>query len=282
MEKWFAGELNYANTDDGARLGINQDGKPFPPSMIDTTMFRLEWILKFPRAQEAFNNLRDFSIYNNAAKDAIVKVFRRQGNPTRYFRDGWKACDGDINLLHKNFQFQFVRVDAEFSDKLFMFLRGIALPNGIFLDDLYGSLGAFSFNAAIGGYRFRTLYGNRVCVEINDVLIYMRDVFTFHDMENLHLGGLLSGGSQYLGHWNKTGFIIVPGATLASETTKWDWPIYPVARDGAIRASDVYYPVQNKDYRNWQVKHKQGGDLILYSDIKWMRLRTPIVVEFDL
>lgn len=282
MEKWFAGPLNYATTNEGATKGINQDGKPFPPSMIDASMFKLEWILKFPRAQEAFNNLRDNCVYGEPAKRAVISIFRRQGNPTRYFRDGWKMCEGDIDRLHKNFQFQFLRVDAAFPEKFFMAVRGAALPNGIFMDDLYGSLGAFSFNAAVGEHRFRVLRNSRVCVEIESVLLYMRDAFTFHDRDDSYFGGLIKGGSQYLGHWNKTGFILVPGAALASEMTEWDWPMLPVARNRAIRNDDVYYPVRNKDYRNWQVKHKQGGDLILYSDIKWVRLNTPLVVEFDL
>ncbi len=107
----------------------------------------------------------------------------------------------------------------------------------------------------------------------------MRDVFTFHDRTNSYLGGSIRSGSQYLGHWNKTGFIIVPGATFAAEMTTWDWPIYPVARDGMITESGIYYPIRNKDYRKWQLKHQQGGDLIFYSDRKLLRLQTPITVE---
>jgi hypothetical protein len=282
MDKWFEGPLNYATTNEGATKGINQYGDPFPPSMIDTTMFRMEWILEFPRAKEALNNLRDIAIYSDPAKRAIIRTFRHQGKPTPYFRDGWKICEGNINCLHRNFQFQFLRVDANFPDKLLMMARGKALPNGIFMDDLYGSLGAFSFNAAVGEHRFRVLRGDRVCVEIQEVLLYMRDVFTFHDRDDAYVGGLIGGGSQYLGHWNKTGFILVLGAALASEATKWDWPMLPVARDGAISDDDIYYPVRNKDYRNWQLKHRQGGDLILYSDIKRLKLSTPLVVEFDL
>lgn len=37
MEKWFAGPLNYSPTTRDKIKGINQDGQPYPPSMIDTT-----------------------------------------------------------------------------------------------------------------------------------------------------------------------------------------------------------------------------------------------------
>ena len=281
MRKWFAGELNYATTDEGARLGINQDGKPFPASMIDTTMFKLDWILDFPRAKEKYDELVDLGIYSQAAKDALIRLFWRH-KPSPYYRDGWKLSEGDMHRYHREFQFQLARVDSDFSDKLFMFMRGAAAPNGLFMDDLYGSLGAFTLNVAIGGHYFCGGRAGRGRVEVHDIAIYTRDVFTLHDRDNSYLNGAIKSGSQYLGHWNKKGFIIVPGATLAGEATTWDWPLFPVARDGMITESGIYYPVRNRDYREWQMKHKQGGDLVLYSDKKLLRLQTPLVVEFDL
>ncbi len=153
MRKWFAGELNYATTDENARLGINQYGKPFPPSMIDTTMFKLDWILGFTRAKEKYDELIDVGIYSPAAKDALVKLFRRQ-KPSPYFRDGWKLSEQDMPRFHREFQFQLTRIDADFAGKLAMFMRGASLADGIFMDDLYGSLGAFTLNVAIGGHYF--------------------------------------------------------------------------------------------------------------------------------
>ncbi|WP_309491373.1 DUF6402 family protein [Trinickia mobilis] len=281
MRKWFAGELNYANTDDGARFGINQNGKPFPPSMIDTNMFKLDWILGFPRAKEKYDELIDVEIHSNAARREIIRMFGRH-NPSPYYRDGWKLSERNMHQYHKEFQFQLTKVDSGFSDKLFMFLRGAAAPNGLFMDDLYGSLGAFTLNAAIGGHYFYGRQGGRMRVEVHDIAIYMRDVFTFHDRNNSYLHGAIKSGSQYLGHWNKKGFIIVPGATLAGEMTTWDWPMFPVARDGMISDGNIYYPVRNKDYRQWQLKHGQGGDLVLYSDKRLLRLKVPLIVEFDL
>ncbi|WP_231586497.1 DUF6402 family protein [Cupriavidus basilensis] len=281
MRKWFSGELNYAATDDGARRGINQDGNPFPDAMIDTTMFKLDWILKYPRAKEKYDELVSVGLYSQAAKDAIIRIFKRS-KPSPHYRDAWRLSGGDMHRYHRGFQFQLTRVDSDFPDKFSMFVRGTAIKNGLFMDDLYGSLGAFTLNIAVGEHYFYPRNGGRGRVEIHNATVYMRDVFTFHDRDSTYLHGLIRSGSQYLGHWNKTGFIIVPGAALAGEATAWDWPMFPVARDGMITERNVYYPVRNKDYRDWQLKHKQGGDLVLYSDRKWLGFGAPLVVEFDL
>ncbi|MHA7681572.1 DUF6402 family protein [Cupriavidus sp. PET2-C1] len=273
MRKWLSGELNYADSDEGARIGINQNGDPFPQSMIDTTMFKLKWILGFERAKEKYDWLIDESIYSKSAREAIIKIFSKH-RPSPYHRDAWKLCDGDMHRYHNEFQFQLKQIDSENTEKFLMLLRGIAMPHGLLMDDLYGSLGAFSLNAAIGGFFFHKVTDKRMLVEILDISVYMRDVFTFHDRGKR--------GSQYLGHWNRKGFIIVPSATALGEITSNDWIMAPVARHGIISDHSIYHPVRNKDYRDWQLKHNQGGDLILYSDRRQIRLQNRLIVEFDL
>lgn len=269
MRKWFAGKLNYCTTTPGAVIGINQDGKPFPPSMIDTTMFSLDWILQYPRARTAFDDLVNHGIFSPAAKRSLASKFSAK-QPSPNFRDGLRECEGDLHNLHATYQFQFARVDTDAADKFAMLLRGSALPNGIFMDDLYGALGAFAFYASIGEHYFhpRGTKGGRL--EIHSLYVYMRDVFTFFDR---------GADTQYLGHWNKTGFIIPMQIALAHQIMSGKWLMFPVARNGAISTSDIYYPVCNRDYRNWQLKHNQGGDLILYSDKKLIKPSKPIVVE---
>ncbi len=280
MRKWLAGELNYASTNAGAVKGINQDGKPFLLSMTDTTTFKLDWILGFPRAKKRYDELVTKNIFEPKAEIALKSICSRY-QPSPYYVDTWELCGGDINLYHKEFQFQLSRVDSDNSDKFLMFIKGAAMPNGILMDDLYGSLGAFSFNAALGGFFYERVGPTRTRIIIKEISLYMRDVFTFHDRTDKTLV-VIPNGTQYLGHWNKTGFIIVPGATALGELSKADWVMYPVARGGIISESTVYYPLRNKDYRDWQLKHKQGGDLILYSDRNKLRFSDPWVVEFDL
>ncbi|MDK3023554.1 DUF6402 family protein [Cupriavidus taiwanensis] len=195
--------------------------------------------------------------------------------PSPYYIDSWKTCEADIQKYHQEFQYQRTLVDSENTDKFLMLLRGIAAPNGVMMDDLYGSLGAFSFNATLDGFFYERVTSTRTRLVIKEISLYMRDVFTFHDRER-------KGGTQYLGHWNKSGFIIVPSAVAAGELPTADWLMYPVARSGIVSDATVFYPVRNKDYRDWQLKHKQGGDMVLYSDRKRISLRPAKVLEFDL
>lgn len=74
---------------------------------------------------------------------------------------------------------------------------------------------------------------------------------------------------------------MVPIATVVGELTELDFPNYPVALYNAISDATVYYPVRNKDYRIWQMKNKQGGDIVLYSDRRSVRLNPPKIIEFD-
>ncbi|WP_454726061.1 MULTISPECIES: DUF6402 family protein [Cupriavidus] len=280
MRKWFAGELNYANTDMGAVRGINQDGKPFPASMIDTTMFKMDWILGFSRAKDKYDELRREKIFTNGAATEIKKIVSRI-NPSRYYYDAWEACHGDFSLYHKSFQFQFNRVDSDNKGKFLMFVKGSIFPNGVLMDDLYGSLGAFSFYAALDGFYYDRISRTRTRLIVKEVSVYMKDVFTFHDRTDKTLG-VIGSGTQYLGHWNKTGFIIVPADTVAGEVSKADWVMSPVARWGILSQDMVYHPVRNKDYRDWQLRHGQGGDLILFSDRRRLLFDEPWVMEFDL
>ncbi|MFC5610135.1 DUF6402 family protein [Variovorax soli] len=38
-------------------------------------------------------------------------------------------------------------------------------------------------------------------------------------------------------------------------------------------------PVRNRSFRDWQIKHQQGGDFIANSDVRWVNLNTPIRVQ---
>ena len=273
QRKWFAGELNYANSDEGAIKGINQDGKPFPKSMIDTTMFTLDWILKFTRAKEKFDELISEKLFNQDAYKSLQQKFSRW-KPSPYCVNAWKISGEDIHEHHRQFQYQRNAVDSDFFSKLMMFAKGSTKPNGIWMDDLYGALGGFSFYAAIDSFSYFRPRPGLTRLSIDGVSIYMRDAFTFHDRS-------AERGSQYLGHWNKTGFIIVPAAAAIGEISKSDSLVNPVSPGGTVSDDTVYYPVKNNDYRNWQMRHKQGGDLIFYSNRWRVPLRESVVMEFN-
>lgn len=277
QRKWFAGELNYITSDKGEALSVNQDGKPFPPDMIDTTMFKLDWILKFDRAKIKYEDLTRNKIFTKKARSVIVDMVKGT-QPSQYTVDPWELCGKNVHDLHRRWQYQFISVDSNGGEKFAMLFRGIQWGNGRFMDDLYGSLGAFAFYLSLGKYRYTTYVDRNSNVfgriEIHEVCAYMRDIFTFYDRST-------ESGSQYLGHWNHTGFVVLVDAIAIGETTKKRGARLPYSKNGAIENWTIYYPVYNDSYRDWQLKHKQGGDLILYSDVRRIYFNRPVLIEFD-
>ncbi len=268
QRKWFAGELNYANTDKGAVLGINQDGNPFPPNMIDTTTIKMDWVLKFPRAKAKLDELLEEKLFNPDA-ERVLRFMSRNWESSPYVIDAWKRCDGDWQKFHLGYQYQLATVDSDWVSKGLMLGAGSVTP--VLMDDLYGALGAFSFNAALS--KFTYFNGRLKIFEIN---YYVRDVFTFHDRTDRNHEAT---GTQYLGNWNKYGLIVVPEYAVLGNVSKAQMP--PVARNAKVDKENVFYTVRNLDYREWQLKHRQGGDLVLYSNRYYMRLREPMVFDFN-
>ncbi|WP_269112397.1 DUF6402 family protein [Burkholderia diffusa] len=103
----------------------------------------------------------------------------------------------------------------------------------------------------------------------------MRDGYSFE--------GPMDTTSQYLGHRSRNGVIIVPEVATAN-LADVRWLDYPVVigelAENLFRSGKVYYPVRNRSFREWQLKHRRGGDFVVYSDWKPMRLDNPITVYF--
>jgi hypothetical protein len=271
MERWFAGELNYSPTPDKEKALINQDGKPYPASMYDTTTIKLEWVLKYPRAKSAFDFLKTRSVLES---ESAIKELRKILAP-------WRRPDSQINTsdlrlpeLHKQFQYQFANVEGSLEQKLKQYLAREYAYRGI-PDDLTGALGSFNFYAAprtvVYSYDASFAY-------VHSVTLYIKDNYTFTDGPD--------EVSQYLGHWNKCGMVLVPYNKIV-ELLNWKlptvgamWFATAVATGNPKKAGNVYYPVWNASYREWQRAHHRGGDFIIFSDYQVVELNPPIEVKF--
>lgn len=267
MERWFAGALNYSPTRDDERAEINQNGQPYPPSMIDKTTIKLDWILGYPRAKTQYEALLNHSwLTTPKAVDALAiksKPFRAP-----YAKiDAWALSGKDIATLHRHFQFQFVGVGGSPSQKFDQLLSSEIDNDGV-PDDLTGSLGSFNIYASIAHATFDR---DTRRATISSVFVYVKDNYTFTDNPGQP--------SQYLGHWSRDGVIIVP-ATGAAELAGIPWPDYPVSIGNARVRGNVHYAVRNSSFREWQKIHRRGGDFIVYSDYRVVTLSQPIEIVF--
>lgn len=134
------------------------------------------------------------------------------------------------------------------------------------------------------------------------IYVYARDSYSFADKPG-------RTASQYLGHWNRYGVVMVPSAVVAGlinsvgekgGNLQWgkypDTPPLPLLYDNgfkkpvdvinglfkrSLRKQDVYYPVYNSDYNAWREKYNRGGDFLIYSNRRKVRLPKPIQLTLE-
>ncbi|WP_152974699.1 DUF6402 family protein [Burkholderia pseudomallei] len=294
--RWFNGRKNI----------IGNASDRYPEDMVDSKTVSLDFTLRYGGAEAKLLALVNREIYTDNAIKAlkanvhhfVSKQFIDHSVAFSGEIDSWKLSNGDIQDLHKNYQFQLIKVtDLE------------TLDENAGATDLTASLGNFFYMAAIANAKiYSEKYYNytgpspRFCcesrVEVTHIYVYARDSYSFADKP----GGT---ASQYLGHWNRYGMIVVPAAAAANTINngigkkggnlQWgnhpDTPPMPFIYDNgfkkpvdiinglfksSLRKQDVYYPIYNSDYNAWRQKYDRGGDFVIYSNLKKIALPKPI------
>jgi hypothetical protein len=274
MQHWFAGRANYSRTNDDLIAGIDQDGKPYAPDMIDQRIIDFDWVLQFARARKAHDELVSELIHSPKAlskiADKILAYMACRIRPCSAF-NGLSVSNKNVHELHRDFQFQFVGVDSTFVDKALQLVGGkLGLVRS--LDDLTGALGSFFIYAALGDvsldYVTRT-----ACVE--SIYVYVRDSYSFNDDKEYK--------SQYLGHWNERSIHLVPTPFVfdspIARRVGFAAPLVDVDQSIYDKGA-VMYPVSNKSFREWRTRHSQGGDFLAYTKPKHVRLAQSLQVKF--
>ena len=256
QERWFAGQENYSRTPLDLQKEIDQHGSRYASTLVDSTTIKMDWVLSFPRAKKAFDELIGSSLKNPKS----MKILKNILAPYRSRSDivAWNSANSDFLQFHQKFQFQLIDVNATWSSRISQFLRREIFSAGV-PDDLTGALGSFNFYAAV---RYATFNKSRSTATVSDISVYVRDPYEFSD-------------EQYLGHWSETHVAIVPTHQIAPVST---WLDFPVVDGNIYEKGSVLYPVKNKDYRQWRQKNSQGGDFMIYSDRKDVQLDSPITL----
>jgi hypothetical protein len=272
MDRWFSGALNYSPTDDDEQALVNQDGKPYPDSMIDRSTVKLKWVLQFERAKRAYDELVRLSVYSRQAQKAIRDNLRPYRNNPQIFYVN-QLCKENLLEIHRRFQFQYAGVESTFTQKLRQYLEREYAFRGI-PDDLTAALGSFNFYAA----PFKVVIDYN-CAFIESIIVYVKDHYTFTDKPG--------EVSQYLGHWGPKGIVIIPFNEFISVKNIHTTPVGEFYADSAVAVADpqvrgnTYFPVWNSSFREWQKRHYRGGDFVILSDYKAIPLSNPIRVPLE-
>jgi hypothetical protein len=282
---WFNGRKHQLSSD---------PAYVYPPDMVDTKTVTLDFVLKYKKVREKYDEFINKQIYSDGAVrtlkekvyELLGKRFIDEGVARSGNLDAISYSGGDIQMLHKGFQFQSVEVSS--FDTLY----------GRFLTDLTASLANFRLIAAIANARVYTekyynypraasaLYCCKSHVEVTHVYVYARDSYSFADIKD-------QKASQYLGHWNRTGVILVLEALAADRANRYgidiEWGSVPAepmlgpvdTLQGwfrKLRKQDVYYSVHNRDYSIWREKFSRGGDFLIFT--KPVRIKLPRPIKF--
>nr|WP_257030304.1 DUF6402 family protein [Paraburkholderia bryophila] len=278
------------------------DDNPNSVQPIDGATISLDWCLNFGGVKNKYDDLISRKIYNEAAyahiKNKIKPILERGFQHSIASDINAKIFLKDLRSFHMDWQFQIVNISSYDT-----------LTNRLGMTDLTAALANFGIYAAIGrvevgGDRYykydRSARTKTYCmdaqIKVTHVYVYVKDNYSFNDSD---------GNSQYLGHWNKRGVVLTKGALISelinggrfhtsfgdSLETKinfnWKYLFYkpldkPIDKRtgliGKFMKRDVYWPVYNSTYNRWREKHNRGGDFMVYSMPKYVKLDRPIEV----
>lgn len=311
--KWFEGKAHVIEDEKKGQPAIIQ-----PAEFVDKDTLKLDWILKFGTVRERYAHLlatglkpsAEENIYNSPAQNMLKKRLGGfMGQHNNYFSgtlDTLTECGNDIQVLHQRFQFQHVLAS------MLHVLGGIPqiaenkVRGGAVTNDLAGALGNFNIYAAIATAKISTtqymVYDKqpwqscrRTKVEVTHIWVYAKDSYSFNDKFS---------ASQYLGHWNRRGVIVAYDAFAAQQTSSFlaetispnlayedaneprpYLPPVPAQLDkpvdtgSSMKEKEVFYPVRNRDFRNWRDLKKRGGDLMIFSNFEKVKLPTSMVID---
>lgn len=266
--KWFASPKHIYN------------GNANSVQPLDDTTITLDWALKFGNVKKRLNELLSDAIYDNRhdaltiAKEKIInrlkKTFVEEGQTTNLSFNTTAELN-DLRQFGIDWQFQLANISS--MDTL----------DGLHMTDLIASVANCNLYAAIGNVEiskeqyFKYDSRNRTktyCIDamatITHVYVYIKDNYSFNDKYS---------SSQYLGHWNKQGVMLALDS-VASELTNTkhfsaelgnhrtrDFFDIIQGKDklvdlrkgmfGKYKKPDVYFPIHNRDYRQWRDKHNR-------------------------
>lgn len=270
---------------------------------FDNATVTLDWALKFGKVKKRYDELISKNIYNENARarlrDMLRHVVKEKFASSVAFDFQTIGDKGNLVEFCRKWQFQLVNVSS--------FDTTGGLPYAP--TDLTAALANFNIYAAIGRAEFSGdryyKYDNHektksYCIDltasITHIYAYIKDSYSFNDEKS-------PSSSQYLGHWNKTGMVITNGGRIrellyrggvnsnlgnsieVESKIKWKYLIddfldKPIdTRKGLVkkfRSCDVYYPVFNKTYNDWRIKHNRGEDFVIYSELRYLKLTNPI------
>jgi hypothetical protein len=234
MELWFSlptREMNRAEKI--CEVPANRQ----PEEYTNTTIFTWSWLEQFERVIRAQTLLLENLLSPNAFDEIVKIATNKVGKLENKNYSINLEFSGDAVELHSTSQFQ--KIEYPLSPR----------------DDLYGSLGNFMICAAITKCSVHNLGVDHLQPEVtvHEIGMYMKDTYDFI-------------GDQYLGHWCDEGLKISTSGGIQNLRKKEEYD----EADEFDSNGDPIEAFGNSDFNRFRAENQRGGDLLLFSDVKFI------------
>jgi hypothetical protein len=236
--------MNWMN---GARLleiwfSRSSTTRPVYSAPYTTTIRMDSWALTFGRARQVYDRLLLERIWSNQpAKLVVARMLRRKGL-----------------LSTQEVSFGRLSDPVPVQDADYVNERGAGTATSF--DDLTAALGKFLFRVVVAGTVVPVPAAQGSAprtaafrVRVTEVGVYIRDSFDFE-------------GNQSPGCWSDA----QPPRFSPILT-----PAFGPGGGAVFMPQMILTSVGNRDFREWRQRNGRGGDFLVFSDMKRLRLTTP-------
>lgn len=241
MDRWLSGQAYTMDT------RVKTGAIPPSATAIDTQAVTMAWALRFARAAAA--NARLITTWSNAQR---LPASSRQIELQLRRSIGEHRTDTSKSFRFGNLGLPVTEVNRNCAINVEVISSN--WYGGV--DDLYAALGNALVKVAVSGVVERE--GSAWQVTIDQLATFIRDTYDFI-------------GDQSLGSWGPKGFS--RAAVLAPNIE-----IEPSKPEGFFTEGALYFLVSNDSFNRYRARFGRGGDFVVFSDLRHVRLARPVVV----
>ncbi|MDC9581079.1 DUF6402 family protein [Xenorhabdus sp. PR6a] len=247
MKHWFSIKPVFKFNDKIRGEFVNGNAMKIPKERVNDSIVKMDWARRYEIVNSKIYELKNIW----ASKKGKARLFGEIFDINKS-----KEKNGVIHI-----GYEISAIELDYLSQINRISFGDYLDT---MDELMGAIGVGTLKVAVRGY-FDTRE-NKKKFTVEKLGFYIKDTYDFTDKYN-PTRNILSDGSNIasepLGIWSRQG--VVPRKEI---------PVYMASfTSGAFgwlyKNYRGYVPVFNRDFREWQNIHDEGGDFVVFSDVYW-------------
>ncbi|CDG17383.1 DUF6402 family protein [Xenorhabdus doucetiae] len=245
MREWFNRPL-FEMDDNLRKKYILGKATDIPKEHYNDSIVKMEWALKYERVQDAINELIITRLGNDKSNGRLFGPLLERN----------KEMNPSSNKIYIGYNDDII--DIDFTTQINSLDFGGKFDTN---DDFKGAIGASNMELCVRGYYDLSQKKKKFLVD--QIGFFIKDAYNF------------SGGHEPLGIWGREGMLPL------SESPKYLTSFFGEEWGKLYREYYGFVPVFNRDFREWQKIHGEGGDYIVFSDVHWMAPPAHLKVMYE-